>query len=1184
MPNLTPYQLEALDHSKHISLTANAGSGKTFVLARRFLSILIEENISLSNVVAITFTEKAAAELYKKIATELESRINTSIVKSERSKLNSIRRQLVSAKISTIHSFCADLLKEFSPEAGIDANFTPIDKNRSDELITTTIEELTSEIIKSKNEFWEDYKKSIRLFGSKDIVSKHLKKMIDNRSTLLKLSESLYDKKSKNIANYISETFVEYFEKIFKDRIELIIIEVKSINDAILNADKNSEIAADVEELLSKSNSSDIYSSIIKLNEILGSILTNEKIRTRKYLSKNLREEFSVSVESIESYAEEFKPFDFSEDYEESHKELAIIGMSLFSLWFEVLEKYEEKKRQFGYLDFEDLLLVTQELLKSKEVLHALSERYKYFMIDEYQDTNETQYNIFIPILDYLRRGNLFVVGDEKQSIYMFRGADLEIFNKTKKDIQQSADEQSLLKLPHSFRLSPELTLLTNRIFSQLFINPNSIFNEVEYDELVCARKDSENSKVEFLISEIGDENSSEESEMIAKKILEITSDKSTDFKDIAILSRKRKSFSKIEESLINYKIPYLIYGGKGFYQRQEIYDLHNYLSFLVNPSNDAALIGILRSPFFCLSDLELYNISNVDAQVYFEKLKEKSLRDSKLTKICDLLKTHIQLSKSLQISLLIHQILIDTGYWAIVSSKTNSEQYISNIEKLITSANNFESQGLKTLFDFVNYLEDAINSAEDESQASLLSNENAVKLMTIHASKGLEFPTVFLVDMNSRGMDDRVKSKDLAIDKNFGLLTKTQSHGNYFDEYVSPPIVCMYNYISQKKALAELKRLLYVGVTRAQNSLYISSEIKRKKNGDFTPEKTSLLALLMEGLRLDDLGDDFRIEGNVRFMMEEDGKYLTKNENISLPISLKKEIGLESGKIEKESNISPEDVVISSKRIDDTIKNEIISATKIAVFNQCPFKYYLIYEIGFSGLHSLTSTQPITDLSREDSDEIAANVKGTIVHKILEEETSIDQLRIRISQLLEKFDNNLSEDERRKSSDTIYKLLSNYYSSQIYKEIQNYSKYENEFEIYSKVDDYFIFGIIDKVIFDGKKVRIYDYKTDSLVSSSIETKMENYKSQLTFYALLIKKLYDDVEEIECNLIVLEDLNQVPKFSLSKDEMQNIEKRLKKIIINIRNEQFTKNTSHCKSCYFSDSKNQCVAENLIKTK
>ena len=183
MPELTPYQKDALDYSANILLTANAGSGKTFVLSKRYVEIILNENVDLENIVAITFTDKAAGELNKRIANEIQSRLETEINERKRRKLEEVRRQLVSANISTIHSFCINILKEFAPEAGIDVNFSPIDQTTSDELIELSIDESFNNLI-NNSEFESKLKYLFRFFGSKILVQKHLMHAVKQRKTI----------------------------------------------------------------------------------------------------------------------------------------------------------------------------------------------------------------------------------------------------------------------------------------------------------------------------------------------------------------------------------------------------------------------------------------------------------------------------------------------------------------------------------------------------------------------------------------------------------------------------------------------------------------------------------------------------------------------------------------------------------------------------------------------------------------------------------------------------------------------------------------------------------------------------------------------------------------------------------------------------------------------------------------
>ncbi|NWF91257.1 MAG: UvrD-helicase domain-containing protein, partial [Ignavibacteriaceae bacterium] len=375
----------------------------------------------------------------------------------------------------------------------------------------------------------------------------------------------------------------------------------------------------------------------------------------------------------------------------DANKELAIFSKKFISLFEAANELYTEKKKQKSYLDFEDLLLFARKILQKENVQQSLSEKLKYIMIDEYQDTNEIQYEIVMPLLDDLRKGNLFVVGDEKQSIYSFREAELELFERTRDKIKENGTNGLILSLPHSFRMYPGLVLFVNKLFQRLFQNANKDFNEVDYSNLVCTKNDSELGKVGLLISE--KENQISEATLVVKKIIELNQLEKHKFNDFAILCRKRNAFVDLENELVKNKIPYTIVGGKGFYQQQIIYDIYNYLSFITNQKDDAALLGILRAPFFNLSDLELYEISKEDCETFFEKLVNLSNKKNKLESIVEALQKNISIAKSSSLPNLIRKILVESGYWALIAHKNNSEQELANIEKLLGIAREFSSK-----------------------------------------------------------------------------------------------------------------------------------------------------------------------------------------------------------------------------------------------------------------------------------------------------------------------------------------------------------------------------------------------------------------------------------------------------------------------------------------------------------
>ena len=240
--SLTPHQIAALDYKNSISLSANAGSGKTFVLSRRFLQIALNTDVPIKKIAAITFTEKAAGELYRKIAGEVDKLLTSEPDLNLKRKLNSIRRQLVSANISTIHSFCVNTLKEFPVEAELDANFIPIDSRESDELLDLSIQDVFK--FSEKNEALNNIiRELVRLFFSENRLRSQIKYLFNKRKNLEHLKNSLYKKNLEEIAKFYNEAFEFEFRKILLfDKVDFI-SNLQKINDAVLDVKSENQIA-----------------------------------------------------------------------------------------------------------------------------------------------------------------------------------------------------------------------------------------------------------------------------------------------------------------------------------------------------------------------------------------------------------------------------------------------------------------------------------------------------------------------------------------------------------------------------------------------------------------------------------------------------------------------------------------------------------------------------------------------------------------------------------------------------------------------------------------------------------------------------------------------------------------------------------------------------------------------------
>lgn len=1162
MPRLTPHQLAALNYKNHISLTANAGSGKTFVLANRYLEIALKENLPLNKIVAITFTEKAAGELNKKIATEIDNRINIEADSQNLKKLHRIRRQLTSANISTIHSFCINLLKEFSPEVGIDANFSPLNQQDAEDLLELTIEEFLYSNI-TNGMYSQDIKDIIRLLGGKNKFVKELKSLIKNRKPIQKVAEVIYEKSDKEIHRYYSQLTEKYLEIIISNDITPLVKLINEVNEIVLLNDGQNSDAIEIRHYINLFNGGNSIQSKLSLFESITNYFFTRSftVKKRGYRKDSYRIDESI-ISEIENNYDEVK-FVNSISLDENYLQ-TLIGYSkqVIKIVLQILIEYDEQKRKNGHLDFEDILLVTKELTSKENFEELLKNKYEYVMIDEYQDTNEIQYEIFMPILNNLKKGNLFVVGDEKQSIYMFREAELEVFYRTKSEITKINKDGNLL-LPHSFRVSPQIALFTNNLFAKLFSDANLIYNEVVYNELICSRPIEEKGKIEFLINT---EKDVSEAAFVAYKILEeINENDLIKWNEFAVLCRKRNAFNELEKTFDDYGIPYVIAGGKGFYQRQTVYDVYNYISFLLNPGDDSALIGILRSPFYLIDDETIYTISLLDGKNLFEKFRMFCETHQEYRHYLTLLDKHINLASSIRLSALLREIFRSCNYWGVTASKQNYEQEISNLFKLLNLSRKFSVQSFRSLYDFKVFLNEAIAYYEDEGQAQLSDAENAVKIMTLHQSKGLEFKNVFLYKCNEKLRDDSIRSKSLVIDKIWGILTKVPINGKYFSNYVSPAAVDLYRFVEHKKQIAEAKRLFYVGVTRAVDNLYFTGTILENRI-----EKNSFFDFVRKGLNTDLQEDKINLQSNLRFMADETKGFDISNESFRTEILVTKSFEKIENK-RKENKFVASFSEIKSQQITDNEKNEIVSATKIAIFNQCPTKYYLTYELGYTELFKLAKTF-INDYdfkyNEDENLSMYADIRGQIIHKVLEEETELSQLANKINKLIEKYSYRI-ESDRDKLYESILSQLQNYYSSETYKRIKQFHNYKNEYEIYSKENDYYIYGIIDKLILSDDSLTIVDYKTDKVNLEKLKSKSEHYMPQLKFYTYAVSRNYKEVDKIDVELIFIKHPDNAIKYSFEKEEIKRFGEEINRKVRLIREKQFAKNLNHCSSCHFS---------------
>ncbi len=438
----------------------------------------------------------------------------------------------------------------------------------------------------------------------------------------------------------------------------------------------------------------------------------------------------------------------------------------------ELVKIYREAAIDESILDFEDLLIFTRDLLrKYEELRHRYSEYFRYIFVDEFQDTNALQSEI----VDLLRSNinKIWYIGDPKQSIYAFRGADVEVFIDT---IENAKSKNiSVKELGENHRSAPNLVEFYNRFFPEVFKD-----GKITYSPQIKAAKEDKTRRVILLNNSGGskvDDARQKEAEAIAKFIQEMNSN-GRPFSDIVILLRGISDVWTIENELVEFEIPYHIIGGKSFFDKKEILALNDLVSVILDPYDNRAMTGLLLSAFFGLSLDEILYLKGKNSKIY-EKMRE----NEKYVKIIDLIDRLIALKNTIDVSKLLKIAVLETNYLAKLANQKDGDKKIANVMKFIETLDTLDIPS----WDISSIQKIMGNAGDDEGEeASALSEtENVVKIMTIHKSKGLEFPVVIIAQM---GKETKQKGK-------------VQSE------------------------LDEEKRILYVAMTRAKETLVLSRE-----------------------------------------------------------------------------------------------------------------------------------------------------------------------------------------------------------------------------------------------------------------------------------------------------------------------------------------------------------------------
>jgi len=847
MSQLTDQQKAAVfSIDKNILVSAGAGSGKTHVLVERYIEVLrSDKELTIADLVAVTFTKKAASEMRTRLKARFQA-LKDGSDGEERQRWLMCMADIDGARIGTIHSLCDSILKAFPVEGGVDPKFEVLEDIERAELCDESIKEAFRYAITSQSpehELLDSF--------SIDEVKQWLLDILNSSLQFSEVTESM--------GETTDEHFSERFEKLLqwarkralcqivsnpewapslafvKDNPWKPATELEEIRNGYEKLADGIETASRAKEVTDALWS---YADYLDKHPSVGSKGGNDAKPLRHQMA-NLKNIVKKALKKV------------PQGLREADSEAFGLIRSFIALAQRTISIYENKKRIVHKLDYDDLIRFTFRALNQPGSLarEHFNQSLRAILVDEFQDTNAVQARLVASLAG--KKTRLFLIGDDKQSIYKFQGADVSNFNEWKNalsampsniELDFLSGEKEVIPLNRSFRSHPDLVCGVNAVFEHL-LDPGEDpqIYRAAFESLNAHRErvvDTE--RVEVLYFDTAGTEGTEqkkgfESELICQWIEEKvrlglpiqlkdgSASRPAKFGDFAVLVQKNDHFAPLEEALTRHSIPFVTLGGKSFLMRQEVFDIENLLRFLDNEFDSHSLLGAIRSPLFSVSDdiihqlvTEAGNMKNPFLWGLLCKVADEKRPGFEVCRqaVADLRK----LKESAQIrplGELIREILSLTNYDTVLLSSKNGRQRSRNLWKLVQLATGSEdlSPG-----EFAHRLSLMREHRVKQADAPL-QTDDVVKLMTIHASKGLEFPVVVLPFLSSK-IDPMYKK--LLFHKQYGIaLNSDRSVSNSKDkEELTPAWFQLVKLVDTDMEAEEKKRLLYVAMTRPRDHL----------------------------------------------------------------------------------------------------------------------------------------------------------------------------------------------------------------------------------------------------------------------------------------------------------------------------------------------------------------------------
>ncbi len=1113
MEKWTKAQKTAIESKGSTLITASAGTGKTAVLTEKVASLFLTENIDISQILVMTFSNAAAEEMKTRIANKLiEMTKNKALPLNKRRNLFTQVRLLHTANIKTIHAFCNDIVKKYYYEVGLSPDFAVGNNFDIAILKRKAIKKVLSEEYQ-KNE--EVFIELLEYFDAseevEDIFINAYDKIYNNidPKQWMENAVALYDVESDKIPDFIKNYFIAEFEKA-RDSFETTLFEIEAADEPKL--DKIEHVVETdlriVKNIISELNAGNV--------DAINSLSLADFGATVRFPAafSDIKDIRNKGKDIIDKYKK--ANFNMREQLGRM-QHMHHIVKKFTDIISAFADEYSILKKADNIIDFSDMEKFAYAVLNNAHISNAYKNIFKYVFVDEYQDTSPIQEAIITRIAG---KNNLFCVGDQKQSIYRFRSSEPELFMQRDKAYREKTKPGKVIALNNNFRSGKNILDCSNDIF----FNITRASKEITYSSdaaLVYSRKSDEELKpvnvmlLDETFKDLYPGVTSDEMEVysivntIKEKMTEEIYDpaegmRPVKYSDIVILCRKLSGLADIFVKIFTAnKIPFIIESSGGLLGTAEIQHLMQILNLSNNINNDLFIISFMHEGFMDFTDEDLAEFRKMNYEesiinnIYSCAEKDSDL-GIKCAKFLSFFKSIKEKEKYLGLNDLVNYIISELNFIDYYAIQDNGRQKVANIKLFQEYIFNYEQKHHDGILGFINYIKDLNDSNTIIDEAKVNYDENSIKITTIHKSKGLEYPIVILPFM-AKAFSIIDKKMNVNVERTVGLGFR---YSNLEKKEKGKTIIrtIIENVISDKNKEEEM-RLLYVAMTRAKEELIIQGTmgtLKTKNLEDCSCMLDWVLATIMEDM--DEKSVSKKLKGLWELNVVDEESLTDIIEQKLEPVDDEVFINRYSLPVIKDDSSKPFDIL--NKNIPVAVSASMVDNQEVNPFKKPEFKTKKSSARKGTVMHTFLK---YLDFSRDLSITGLVEQEHEMLEKgvIKKDETSlIDLIKI------EKF---FAEDplaESMKTADKIEKERS--------MAIMDYSDSVGYFSGNTK--KILIRCVLDLMFEKNGKWYLVDYKTDKINdendNAELTAKIMQHRSQISLYERAIKEIYDiDIEK-----------------------------------------------------------------------